>query len=605
MMNKNVIFILIDGARADRIKQFPNLSKLSKNGTFLSNGCTYAPYTIASMHAIFSGVFGNKNGTDNYYGTYNFKAEEYATLAEYFKENDFITYGDTINDLVVPKKGFDVLTIHDEYNDNLTERHKKLIEDIKQKSKKQNKPFFLYLHYSNIHTEIKLNVLDKYDNFSKEYFDNIEENKRKYDSYFSKADAYIGEIVKQIEKEDLIKNSIIFITADHGISIGEKFGEMAYGAFCYENTTKTFLICLGDMFLEKEVNILFRTVDITPTIINIMGFDTLLGYKKFDGISLMSLIEEKENVPRIAFIQSGNPGNGNPPRKPNVHAIKREEWKLIFNELDNKYELYNLNDDPHETNNAYNLEPYQEIQTELRELLNKHLQFSIIKIGDIQTQSTDNKIEKSSAEIGYWNSAYLNLNYFGSGPTKLAYKAADYIIEKNTKNILELGAGQGRDSLYFTKIGCNVTAVDYAENAIKSIREIASYYNENIKPFVYDITKELPFKDNSFDCVYSNLVFQFLNKQQLDEAIKEIHRILKPEGLFIASVKNYKDKYYSIGKKLDENSTESKGIIRYFLNENETKELIKHFELLEFYEDSHINLDRTKSCYWCFIVKKA
>src|SRR3989344_4832084 len=488
MMKKNVIMILVDGARVDYLKKYPNFSKISNRGTFLSNGCTYAPYTIASLHAIFSGVYGNKSGTDNYYGTYDFNSEDYATLAEYFKYNGFVTYGDTINELVAPKQGFDIFTIHNEFEDNLTERHQAIIKEVKQHSEKKNQPFFLYLHYSNIHTGIKLNVLDKYNNFSQEYFGKTEENKKDYEIYFSKSDEYIGEIINFIENQKLIDDSIVFITNDHGISTGEKIGERAYGVFCYEYTIKTFLICLGEIFPKKEIKNLFRTIDITPTIINIMEFKPMLGYKKMDGKSLLPLINGKDTSQRIAFIQSGNPmKENNPPKKPNVHAIKTDEWKLIFNEANGGYD---------------------------------------------------------------------------------------------------------------------VTAIDFSRNAIKSIQEIISHHKTNVKPILYDITKRLPFNDLYFDCVYSNLTFQFLNKQQMNSTISDVHRVLRQGGLFIASIKNHKDKYFIIGNKINNSSTESNGILRYFLDEKETKELIKNFEIIDFYEEKHINLDKSKSCYWVIVARK-
>ena len=55
---------------------------------------------------------------------------------------------------------------------------------------------------------------------------------------------------------------------------------------------------------------------------------------------------------------------------------------------------------------------------------------------------------------------------------KLVSKYED-IIEKNSiKNILELGCGQGRDSVFFAKLGYYIVAVDISENAIKFVEKI-------------------------------------------------------------------------------------------------------------------------------------
>ena len=145
MFNKmNVIFITMDGARVDRIIKGKNYLKLIKNSSFFSKTITYAPYTIAAMHAIFSGTYGNKNGVNSYWSTPKFKKEKYKTLTSYLKDAGYVTIGDVINSLVLPKIGFDELVIHDELKDDLTERHKGLLDRVK-KINNEGKDFFLYL----------------------------------------------------------------------------------------------------------------------------------------------------------------------------------------------------------------------------------------------------------------------------------------------------------------------------------------------------------------------------------------------------------------------------------------------------------------------------
>ena len=98
-------------------------------------------------------------------------------------DHNYVTYGDSINKLILPPDGFDELKIHDELHDNLTARHKLLLEKMSSEKKSGNN-FFLYLHYSNIHTGIMENVLKPFDNFSTEYFSNIKKNSKYYDKLF-------------------------------------------------------------------------------------------------------------------------------------------------------------------------------------------------------------------------------------------------------------------------------------------------------------------------------------------------------------------------------------------------------------------------------------
>ncbi len=58
----NLVFITIDGARQDRIINGKNFKKLIESNSFFPKVITNAPFTIAAMHAVFSGVYGFKIG---------------------------------------------------------------------------------------------------------------------------------------------------------------------------------------------------------------------------------------------------------------------------------------------------------------------------------------------------------------------------------------------------------------------------------------------------------------------------------------------------------------------------------------------------------------
>ncbi len=343
----------MDGARLDRIINGKNYSNLIKNSIFFPKTVTYAPYTIAALHAVFSGTYGHKTGVNSYWSSPKFKKDEYKTLSLYLQENGYFTYADVINNLVLPKIGFDSFVVHDELNDDLTNRHKLLLEEMKKKSE-QNKDFFLYLHYSNIHTGIMQEVLKKYDNFSKEYFSKKNENEKFYDELFEKADCYLGEIILHCKKLDLIKNSLIVIISDHGISIGEKIGERAYGVYCYDYTLISTALFYHDSLPKKTIKNQIRSIDLLPTILEMLSISIDSNYKSMDGKSLMPIINGN-NEKRIAFSQSGNPlTNKQPPKEPNIFSIRTDKWKFISNVYNHSEELYDLENDPFEENNLIN-----------------------------------------------------------------------------------------------------------------------------------------------------------------------------------------------------------------------------------------------------------
>jgi arylsulfatase A-like enzyme len=351
MNKKNVIILMIDGGRPDYAKNSKVFENLKNKSNFFSQSITYAPHTIASMHAVFSGCYGSRNGTDSYWSTFQFKKDKFKTLTQYLKENNYYTYADVINQLVVPKQGFDKFIIHDEEKDDLLKRHRNLIHDMNDLTKKQEN-FFLYLHYSNIHTGIMNEVLKVYNNFSEEFFNNQEKNKERYLKLFNDAENYLEGMLDEIFQLGLHQNSIILVMSDHGISIGEKIGERAYGAFCYDYTLKTITNFIFPNLPSNKISQQVRTIDFMPTILDYLEISFDKTFSKMDGVSLIPLIQGK-SIPELnAFSETGNPLKEKaPPKTPNVKSIRTPNWKLIFNEYDDSKELYDLKTDPHEKNN--------------------------------------------------------------------------------------------------------------------------------------------------------------------------------------------------------------------------------------------------------------
>jgi len=353
MNKKNIIIILIDGGRLDRALKSKVFTDISSKSVFFSQTITYAPHTIAAMHAVFSGSYGTRTGTNSYWSTFKFKKQKFKTLTEYLHDENYYTYADVINELVIPKQGFDDFFIHDELKDDLSLQHKDLLKTMKKRND-DGQNFFLYLHYSNIHTGIMNDVLKVYNNSSKEFFDNKEQNEKRYDILFDNAEKYLKSIIDEIKKLKLDDDSLILIMSDHGISIGEKFGERAYGAFCYDYTLRTFTYFLSEEFTSREITQQIRTIDFMPTILDFLKIPFDNNYEKIDGTSLIPLIQGVSIPEQIAYSETGNPfDKKEPPKEPNTKSVRTSKWKLILNQYDDSKELYNLELDPNEEKNLF------------------------------------------------------------------------------------------------------------------------------------------------------------------------------------------------------------------------------------------------------------
>jgi len=351
MKKKNVIIICVDGGRLDWVQKSEKITRLFSEYSFFSQSITYAPYTNSAIHALISGSYGSRTGTNSYWHSIKFRENEFKTLTQYLHEEDYFTHADTPSDLVLPNSFFDNFEVYDESIVDLTTRHKTLLKNVKEENK-QGKNFFLYLHYESIHTGILNTVLKAYNNFSKEYFEKKKENAERYDKLFKNAENYLEEILNEINHLGIKDDSLILVMSDHGISVGEKFGERAYGAFCYDYTLRTFAFYFNSFEKSKLVEQQIRHVDFLPTILDDLGISLDENFKKIDGVSLKPIIEGGSMVEKIAFSETGNPLDSNtPPKKPNTKSVRTSKWKLIYNEYNDSKELYDLEKDPDENEN--------------------------------------------------------------------------------------------------------------------------------------------------------------------------------------------------------------------------------------------------------------
>jgi len=368
-LKKNVIIICIDGGKLDRALNSQTFMNPLSGSVFFSQAITYAPYTNSAVYALISGTYGNRNGCNSYWHSYQFKNKQFKTLTEYLHEDNFYTCADIHSDLIMPKYGFDEYLVFDESKVNLVERHKKLLENMKEKNR-----FFLYLHYSKIHTNIMNSVLKPYNNFSEEYFKNKKKNSDKYDLFFKESENYLEQIIKYIKELDLVKNTIIVVFSDHGISVGEKIGERAYGAFCYDYTIKTFVNYISPELTNQKIDQQIRHIDVMPSILEHLEIEIDQRFKEIDGISFFPLIRGEKVKEEIAYSETANPLKENkPPKVPNTMSIRTSNWKLIFNQHDNTKELYNLKQDPNEENNLINtgLKVQEQLWDEFIKIQNK------------------------------------------------------------------------------------------------------------------------------------------------------------------------------------------------------------------------------------------
>jgi SAM-dependent methyltransferase len=184
-----------------------------------------------------------------------------------------------------------------------------------------------------------------------------------------------------------------------------------------------------------------------------------------------------------------------------------------------------------------------------------------------------------------WDSTYSsNQDFFGKGESQLGYSALPVLRSHGARKVLELGCGQGRDTLFLASNGMEVTALDYSETGLCQIRDKAAL--ENVEGSVVlrvgDARDGLPFDDGSFDACFSHMFFTMqLTEKELAFIFSEVLRVLRSGGLNIYSVRNVHDPHFGKGKHIAEDMWQNPlGFVVHFFSEDKVRRLAAGYDVL-------------------------
>lgn len=183
-----------------------------------------------------------------------------------------------------------------------------------------------------------------------------------------------------------------------------------------------------------------------------------------------------------------------------------------------------------------------------------------------------------------WNKTYSEEpDFFGEGPSYPARKALEIFKKEGKSKVLELGAGQGRDALFFAKNQLEVYALDYSQKAVESISQKAKRLglSQNVTAICHDLRKPLPFESESFDACYCHMLYcMALCTGELEGLFQEVKRILRPNGLNIYTVRHTGDAHFRQGISRGDDMYEKGGFIVHFFSTEKVKNLAKGYEII-------------------------
>ncbi|HUB93145.1 MAG TPA: methyltransferase domain-containing protein [Verrucomicrobiae bacterium] len=169
-------------------------------------------------------------------------------------------------------------------------------------------------------------------------------------------------------------------------------------------------------------------------------------------------------------------------------------------------------------------------------------------------------------------------------PSLFAVTVKDYLPKSG--HILDLGAGLGQDSVYFSELGYQVTATDLN---IEQLQKVSDHVS-SVK--AVDLLQRLPFDEAIFDVVYAHLSLHYFDGQTTQNLFTDIYRVLKPNGLLAFFTNSKDDPEYGQGTQIESDYFDIQGTAKRYLNVDDAKRFAHSFKPLlldnmgETYKDS-------------------
>ena len=192
-------------------------------------------------------------------------------------------------------------------------------------------------------------------------------------------------------------------------------------------------------------------------------------------------------------------------------------------------------------------------------------------------------IELARAQQERWQTAYEgNPRLHGAEPSAAARWTVKLFEAAGIDDVLELGAGQGRDALYLARQGFSVHATDFSEAALNQLRLDAQRegLDDRVTAALHDVRDPLPPADATVNAVYANVLMNMaFSRAELRSLVNEIHRVLRPGGLFVYTVWSTADQRFGNCTEIGDGLYAKDGFAGRFFDLDLVHELAERWEL--------------------------
>ncbi len=413
----NVVFIVVDTLRADRMSAYgyerettPLIEELLDSGVRFAHVEAQSSWTKTSMASLWTGVFPPRTGVLRF----DHGMPLGATMpAEIFKEAGYATAGIFRNGWVAPNfffdQGFDLYIRPSSRPESPAEFQRKApgtkkvpgtdldlslaaLEFVKTQGQS---PFFVYLHYMDIHQYA-------YDEVAGDqgYGGTLSDA---YDASIHWTDRNINWLVQELERLEVLDNTLVVIASDHGEAFNEHKIE-GHANDLYRESTEVPLLFLLPVRLPGPLVVepLVRNVDVWPTILDIAGLPAL---PDADGQSLLPLMlataegKTVETPPSISYLDQ-RWGQMEMEPDPLVAIRGSQTGRVMWNTKnpERSLQVYDHKLDPGEQENLTSAQP--EWAADLKSELQKQIELPPVW-GEADSVTIDEMYKAQLRALGY------------------------------------------------------------------------------------------------------------------------------------------------------------------------------------------------------------
>ncbi|MBW1823105.1 MAG: sulfatase [Deltaproteobacteria bacterium] len=375
-LSPNLILVSIDTLRADHLGCYgydrptsPTLDRLASEGMLFE--CAYAtsPWTLPSHGTMLTGFYPGRIGLNSEDSTLPTELE---TLAMVLSKHSFSTAA-VVNSFFVSEKygfnrGFDYFCFVPENHAPIGAAPIIIKQAMQWVQQHKNEQFFLFLHFYDVHANYS--TLPQYEEQFVGPYNGVADGTlaqliefRKgtlsldkadvkhfadlYDAEIRQLDDQLKRLLGFLQQEALLEKSFMIITSDHG----EEFldhGGILHGRTQYQELIHIPLIIRGPGIPpSRRFKGIVSLLDMVPTVLSLLGISSPSG---LEGLDLSPLWQDNRyKLPdRFIFSEADQYNVKNDIKR----AVWHGKYKLHYDLLTKKLELYNLVNDPTERLNV-------------------------------------------------------------------------------------------------------------------------------------------------------------------------------------------------------------------------------------------------------------